>query len=66
MVTRILEELFTHNDDCRMSGCPSHSMKIEHQTTSDSINVYIDKKLVFSEDIQAVKTLIDILQKLDL
>ncbi len=49
-------------NDCEMSGCPSHEMKISIQTTSDALTVYRDGKLWFGADPSEWKKLKELLK----
>lgn len=53
--------IFKHYDDCLMSGCPGHEMIYTYQTTSDAFMVTIDSNLVFSGDLEVLKTFLSLL-----
>lgn len=36
------EIVFSCGNDCRMSGCPSHKLKIHYHHTSDTVAIILD------------------------
>lgn len=42
MSTLKIEEKYRCYNDCKYEGCPSHIMKVEIQTVSDSIHLTFD------------------------
>ena len=65
MSTLVKEKKFRCFEDCRQSGCPTHLMRVEIQTTSEVLMVYIDDKKVFGADPNIFSTLIAILAGFD-
>jgi hypothetical protein len=42
------ERNFKHTYDCEIGGCPGHVMQIEYASTSDTIHILIDNKIVYT------------------
>lgn len=50
--------IFRHDNDCLMSGCPSHKLELNYQSTSDYYSIYIDGELLFGCDRSTMSTIL--------
>jgi len=59
------DSTFRHDNDCLMSGCPSHTMEVQHQTTSDYFTVKIDGKVVYGGDDSTTREMLKLIKETD-
>lgn len=65
MTTLMATKTFRHDNNCKMSGCPGHVMRVEHQTTSDSFLVTIDDEIIYGGDDNTTRTLMTLIKAVD-
>lgn len=61
MGTNIDSTTFRCYNDCLMSGCPSHVLRVEYQNTSDHYSVYVDNKLDYGADPSKMGAMIKVI-----
>jgi hypothetical protein len=44
MSTSRIERAFKCHNDCRQTGCPGHSIRLEYHHTSDTVSIFVDDK----------------------
>lgn len=56
---------FKHDNDCDFGGCPGHTMRAEHQTTSDYFTIYIDDEVVYGGDDNTTRAMLNLISEVD-